>query len=323
MRRRPCPRPGLTRADLAVASVLLALVAALLIPSCARVGGAAARTQCQNNLKIILLAVHNYASTYNMAMPSLASAPTGGRWANGRGDTYPQSFFFTLLPFIEQDAMYKAGMQPSTNGLTWNGRGLAGNIYSHGFVRWYVCPADPTNSPERPTAVGWCGCSYGPNYQVFGTKDWGPKYSIGAIPDGTANTVGAAERFAQFPGSPGQFTDPAGATQQANSLWAWPANFPPSPPASYTKPVPQYAALFAHGDPGDESVGYGKAVFGPPQAGIRPNDADYRLAQSGHTKVVQVGMMDGSARSINGTISQATWQNALTPADGNTLGSDW
>jgi hypothetical protein len=86
--------------------------------------------------------------------------------------------------------------------------------------------------------------------------------------------------------------------------------------------VPQNAAMFAYGDPTEE-IGYGKVVFDQPQIGIRPPQADYRLVQSGHVAVVQVAMADGTARGVSASVTQATWQNAVTPADGNPLGSDW
>jgi hypothetical protein len=63
-------------------------------------------------------------------------------------------------------------MAPATNGSTWTGRIPVGAatapIYSHGFVKAYVCPADPTNSTSRTTDSGWVGGSYACNFQVFG-----------------------------------------------------------------------------------------------------------------------------------------------------------
>ena len=44
---------------------------------------------------------------------------------------------------------------------------------------------------------------------------------------------------------------------------------------------------------------------------------------SGHTGVVQAALVDGSVRGLSSGISQATWVNALLPADGNVLGPDW
>jgi hypothetical protein len=175
------------------------------------------------------------------------------------------------------------------------------------------------------------GCSYAANYQIFGTAgaqtivgaDWKPKYNIGDVPDGLSNTVFIAERFAQQTGPAGAFLDPNGKEQQANNLWAWPANYGTKPPTSYATPVPQNAAIFGYFNL-QTGAGYGWAVFDKPQVGISPDQADYRRVNSGHSaKVVQVSMGDGSVHGVSPDVSQPTWQNALTPADGVPLGKDW
>jgi hypothetical protein len=148
-------------------------------------------------------------------------------------------------------------------------------------------------------------------------------FNLANIPDGIANTVFIAERFAQFPGKPGRFTDPDGKTKQANNLWAWPAAYPATPPAACTKPVPQNAALFAYGWPEEKAAGFGLEAFGVPQPGVAANTADYRLAQSAHPKVVYVGMGDGSCHGVSARVTEATWKSALLPADGIPLGADW
>jgi type II secretory pathway pseudopilin PulG len=325
----PAARRAFSLLEALLALLVFVVVLGLLAYVASRAREAAVRSHCQNNLKQIVLAIHNYAGTYNSQLPALYSAPPRRLWANGKGDTYPQAFLLGIIPFVEADAFYKHAMDPSTNGRTWNGQIPAhsgrGPIYANAFANCYVCPADTTNSIEQTTAIGWCGSSYAGNYQVFGTEDWGPKYKIGDIPDGTSATVFIAERIAQFPGPAGRFTDPDGAPQQAYNLWAWPAGCPPSPPTAYTKPVPHNATLFAYGNlhGAARPYGYGPMVFERPQFGVSPLEADYRLVQSGHPTVVQVAMGDGSARAIAAGVSQPTWQNAILPNNSHELGPDW
>lgn len=38
---------------------------------------------------------------------------------------------------------------------------------------------------------------------------------------------------------------------------------------------------------------------------------------------MNIALMDGSVRNVSAGLSQATWSNALNPADGQVLGSDW
>jgi len=44
---------------------------------------------------------------------------------------------------------------------------------------------------------------------------------------------------------------------------------------------------------------------------------------SEHSGVVNVGMLDGSVRSISDKISQVNWNRAVTPNDGQPPEIDW
>jgi hypothetical protein len=50
---------------------------------------------------------------------------------------------------------------------------------------------------------------------------------------------------------------------------------------------------------------------------------DYRLAQSPHPGGIQVGLGDGSARFVSGSVSGETWWAACTPGNNEVLGNDW
>lgn len=59
------------------------------------------------------------------------------------------------------------------------------------------------------------------------------------------------------------------------------------------------------------------------QVNAVPNACDYRRLQGLHGTVMNAGLMDGSVRTLNGSLTAITWQNACRPIDGLVLGSDW
>src|SRR3954470_7980968 len=137
---RPKPR-GFTLIELLVVIAIIAILIALLVPAVQKVREAAARAQCQNNLKQLGLAMHSYHDTYKK-FPRNYLQVGGNVW-----EALSANYF--LLPFVEQAPLYNQGQANLTN---W---GWMYGTLMNTDLSIFHCPAAPPGSKRGSNPNGW------------------------------------------------------------------------------------------------------------------------------------------------------------------------
>jgi prepilin-type N-terminal cleavage/methylation domain-containing protein/prepilin-type processing-associated H-X9-DG protein len=241
-------RRGFTLVELLVVMAIIAVLIGLLLPAVQKVREAAARVQCQNNLKQVGLALHNYHDA-NDTFPPGETGPSGVP----PNDAWPSY----LLPFIEQDNIYRgvsktlwgywAGYAPPSPYKTGPPKGSYGpgpidpdpvrrNHYlaTISIIKTYQCPSSPEKQRGNIFGIEFTTGNFFDDVGVLmysgiagssrdgsvcsqrGVFYYRSKTRITDITDGTSNTMVVAETSGL---TQGQVLNAYGSTSDNVASW--------------------------------------------------------------------------------------------------------
>jgi len=295
-------RRAFTLVELLVVIAIIGILVALLLPAVQSAREAARRTQCVNTVKQLALATHNAHDVHLMFPPAGASNNSWNGRVTRSGPYYnlAGSFFFHLLPFVEQGPLYEGaisaggGMDSTVNGKV---------VYNH-IIKAYRCPSDRggglqngfgnPNGPDGTHAVS----NYGANYLIFGDPQKGNQEgasTMATMADGTSNQVFFGERYGWYSATPLSCL-------WANSEHRWSPQICRAPGSSNSTttgyaPCPMFQNLVKYQNANDSTSG----------------------GQTNHIGVMNVGMGDGSVRPMNANMPATVWAALCDPRDGLTV----
>jgi len=313
-------RRGFTLIELLVVITIIAVLVGLLLPAVQAGREAAARVQCQNNLKQLACAAQLHHD-------ARGRFPTGARLSVyvGSRPTLGTNVWVELLPFIEQDNLYRRWDLADNRNNVAGGR----DATQARVIKILLCPSDPlpetvmlvTTGRLPPWAYGYYGMSsYGgnagtrsvplgdppafPRLSRDGIFFIGSSIRVADLTDGTSTTLLFGERYHRDPeyDRRNPVFMPGTSLLPGLGKWSYVANGGASVHVSLSTPVPINYRMPPWGD---ISAGEDRAcAFG-----------------SGHPGGANFAFADGSVRFLREGTSLPTLRALSTRAGGEVVSS--
>ena len=319
-------RQGFTLVELLVVVAIIGALVGLLLPAVQAAREAARQNQCANNLKQTALGMHAHHDAKRRLPSGSRQAgdfpgdsnspkwPTGGNWADN------QSWYQPLLPYIEEEGVYKL-INQSLNWIDNTSGANTNEAARRARVDIMGCPSDGLVQEfwDIPQFLQWRG-----NYAVnFGNTDYGQqtKSSVtfkGApfgqrkaaafkdITDGLSKTLLMSEMIATAAGTnaiASSFTRSIGGQQFTSWL---------TPNSSACDEATRMAPSAANLD-------------GIPCVTLLASDwkqihFQVFAARAKHVGGVNASSVDGSVRFVSQDVAVNVWRSLSTTKGGETVG---
>jgi prepilin-type N-terminal cleavage/methylation domain-containing protein/prepilin-type processing-associated H-X9-DG protein len=298
-------RTGFTLIELLVVIAIIAILIALLVPAVQKVREAAARTQCQNNLKQWGIAMHGYHDMMKVFPLGAINNPR-------------HSWVVLMWPYIEQNSLaqqynYTLHFYQAPNTVTSTTNGVCAQP-----IPMYYCPSDRPGSFWMGDIYWRCRLNYAVSWgpythpwttaptskAMFGWINDNPatptRVTMLSITDGTSNTLMISEVVvsAMDDTNAGGFFDTRGDVINDDAGYMDFCFMSINPPNSPVADV------------------LNDCLTGPTQPPCTTGANKQIASRSRHTDGVNSLFGDGGVRFMNNNIPTPVWQ-ALGTMDGN------
>jgi prepilin-type N-terminal cleavage/methylation domain-containing protein/prepilin-type processing-associated H-X9-DG protein len=218
--RRSSRTRAFTLVELLVVITIIAILIALLLPAVQSAREAARRIQCGNNLKQLALGCLGHEEKQKF----LPSGGWGHWWIGdpdrGFGKEQPGSWFYSILPFLEQGELHDLGRDGVLDDLSGAGSGWTA-VQKQGAAKCQQTPLSVANCPTRRPAM------------VFSLDAWYGSGGVGFFASDPVHATVKGDYAACFGGQmsgtpwyygPSSLTEAAQWTKEKSwyTKWSWP-----------------------------------------------------------------------------------------------------
>jgi prepilin-type N-terminal cleavage/methylation domain-containing protein/prepilin-type processing-associated H-X9-DG protein len=336
---------GFTLIELLVVIAIIAILIALLVPAVQKVRDAAAKSTCQNNMKQIGLAAHNYHDVFKALPPAVQIfSPTSHDDPSSNHDNvsayrspgFGPNWAVFLLPFLEQAPLYQSVSLDISNffpskGTDQNWRKIRGET-----IPTFLCPTDTTDTQFALQGGGWARGNYAANAGADWISDtvgghsqpgqggvmginWGIPLSQLSAEDGTAYTImfneiriGLTENDRR-----GTWAMGVGGSSITGAMAQGDATNP-NDSTEYSDDIEDCNAVRMDLKTGNS--GLGPLRMGCSNDNLPNNWPNWQAqARSRHAAGVNVCFADGGVRFILDSVNETVWLNLNARDDGNPI----